>query len=140
MTTPDRIETEHTLSTAVTRYDDLRARDLLAPATARLDDDWPGTAPLGRDEALELLALGEVIIRKAGYGRQLAVRSARAAGASWAQIGAALGTSKQSAWEAHSRWIDQQAEQHGRAGYEGMDEQQAAAARALAGRADRERA
>lgn len=142
MTTPDSIETEHTLSTAVARYDDLRARDLLAPATAGLDDDvpGPGAAPLGRDEALELLALGEVIIRKAGYGRQLTVRSARATGASWAQIGAALGTSKQSAWEAHSRWIDQQAEQHGRIGYEGMDEHEAAAARALAGRADRERA
>ena len=51
---------------------------------------------------------GEVIARKAGYGRQLGVRSARAAGASWAQIGAALGTTKQSAWEAYSRWVDQQ--------------------------------
>ena len=30
---------------------------------------------------LELLALGEVIARKAVYGRQLAVRTARAAGA-----------------------------------------------------------
>jgi hypothetical protein len=49
-----------------------------------------------------------VIARKAGYGRQLAVRSARAAGASWAQIGAALGTTKQSAWEAHARWLDAQ--------------------------------
>ena len=40
------------------------------------------------------------------------------------------------AWEAHNRWIDQQAEQHGRIGYRGMDEQEAAAARALAGPAD----
>jgi len=86
-----------------------------------------------------LLALSEVIARKAGYGRQLTVRSARVAGASWSQIGAALGTSKQSAWEAHSRWIDQQAELHGRIGYKGMDDQQAAAARALAGTADEER-
>ena len=138
MTMPDSIETEHTLSTAVARYDQLRARDLLAPAAASLGGDAPGATPLGRDEALELLALSEVIIRKAGYGRQLTVRSARAAGASWAQIGAALGTSKQSAWEAHSRWIDQQAEQHRRAGYEGLDEQEAAAARTLAGRADGE--
>lgn len=30
------------------------------------------------------------------------IRSARRAGACWAQIGAALGMSKQSAWEAHS--------------------------------------
>ena len=40
---------------------------------------------------LELLALGEVIARKAAYGRQLAVRTARAAGASRSQIGLALG-------------------------------------------------
>ena len=79
-------------------------------------------------EALELLALSEVIVRKAGYGRQLTVRSARMAGASWSQIGSALGTSKQSAWEAHSRWIDQQAERHGRIGYGGLDEQEAATA------------
>jgi hypothetical protein len=55
-----------------------------------------------------MLALGEVIIRKAGYGRQLSVRTARAIGASWAQIGAALGTSKQSVWETHTRWLDEQ--------------------------------
>lgn len=47
----------------------------------------------------------------------------------------ALGTSKQSAWEGPSRWIDQQAGLYGRIGYVGMDEQQAAAARALAGHA-----
>jgi hypothetical protein len=138
MTTPESIEADHTLSTAVARYDELRARDLLAPAGASLDDDVSDATPLDRDEALELLALGEVISRKAGYGRQLTVRSARAAGASWSRIGAALGTSKQSAWEAHSRRIDQQAEQHGHADYEGLDEPEAAAARALAGRADGE--
>jgi hypothetical protein len=44
--------------------------------------------------------------------------------------------SKQSAWEAHSRWIDQQVSQHGRIGYTGLDAQEAAAARALAGSAD----
>jgi hypothetical protein len=92
-----------------------------------------GAAPLTRDEALELLALSEVIARKASYGRQLTVRSARWAGASWSQIGAALGTTKQAAWEAHSRWIDRQAEQHRRSGYQGLDADDAAAARALAG-------
>ncbi len=137
MTTPDSLEYQHTLATAVARYDQLRARDLLASTAAGMkDDDPPGPDPLPRQEALELLALGEVIARKAGYGRQLSVRSARAAGASWSQIGAALGTSKQSAWEAHSRWIDQQARQHGHLGYEGMTEPEAAAARALAGPAD----
>jgi len=81
-------------------------------------------------------ALSEVIARKAAYGRQLTVRSARAAGASWAQIGAALGTAKQSAWEAHNRWIDQQASQRSAYGQPSMDSQQAAAARALAGSPD----
>ena len=139
MTTPDLLERQHTLATAVARFDELRTRDALAPTAADPAGEQPaGTAhpsqtpPLSREEALELLALGEVIARKAGYGRQLGVRSARSAGASWSQIGEALGTSKQSAWEAHSRWIDQQAEQHRRAGYGGMDERDAAAARALA--------
>jgi hypothetical protein len=136
MTTPDSLEREHTLATAVARYDELRARDLLASAVGGMaEDDSPGPGPLPRHEALELLALGEVIARKAGYGRQLTVRSARTAGASWSQIGAALGTSKQSAWEAHSRWIDQQAQQHGELEYEGMNAREAASARALAGRA-----
>jgi|SRR5436190_19412457 len=96
--TPETLEREHTLATAVARYDELRLRATLADAAA----------PLGRDDALELLALGEVIARKAGYGRQLDVRSARAAGASWSQIGAALGTTKQSVWETHTRWIGSQ--------------------------------
>jgi hypothetical protein len=104
-------------------------RDLLAPGADDLPaDEQPG--PLSRQEALELLALSEVITRKAAYGRQLTVRSARAAGASWTQIGAALGTTKQSAWEAHSRWIDQQASRRSAYAHQSMDSQQAAAARA----------
>lgn len=142
MFTPDGLESHFTLLTAVARYDALRTRDALAPdpEDAAADGDGPGLAPLDhdaqpltRDEALELLALGEVIARKAAYGRQLSVRSARRAGASWSQIGAAMGTSKQAAWEAHGRWIDEQAEQHGRMGYVGMDAGDAAAARVLAG-------
>src|SRR5690348_3089693 len=112
-------------------------RDILAPGA----DDLPAGeqhGPLARQEALELLALSEVIARKAGYGRQLTVRTARAAGASWTQIGAALGTTKQSAWEAHTRWIDQQASQRSAYGHPSMDSQQAADARALAGSPDYE--
>lgn len=124
MNAVDAVEREFTLQTAVTRYDELRMRDaLMSPS-------------LSAEEALQMLALGEVIIRKAGYGRQLSVRSARAAGASWTQIGAALGMSKQSAWEAHARWIEEQAEQHRRTGHEGFDAQQAAEARELAGDGD----
>ncbi|MER5649806.1 hypothetical protein [Streptosporangium sp. NPDC002524] len=146
MFTPDSLEGDFTLLTAAARYDELRVRDALAPAAGDAtggehpddpddpdDPADPEVPSLTRDEALELLALGEVVARKAGYGRQLAVRSARAVGASWSQIGAALGTSKQAAWEAHGRWIDDQAEQRRHSGYEGMSERDAAAARALAG-------
>jgi hypothetical protein len=120
MTSPDEMERRTTLVTAAARHDELRLRDSL------------GEPPLEHAEALELLVLGEVIARKASYGRQLGVRSARAAGASWAEIGAALGTSKQAAWEAHGRWIDEQAEQHRRASQEGFDPAAEAAARDLA--------
>jgi len=130
---PDELEHQHTLSTATTRYDELRMRDALAAVAGETGDDTP---PLTRDEALEMLALSEVVIRKAGYGRQTMVRSARASGASWNQIGAALGTSKQAAWEAHNRWIEDQARQHELTGHEGLDPEQAATARDAAGRPD----
>jgi hypothetical protein len=128
MTTPDELEREHTLSTATTRYDDLRMREALA---AMAEDDH--AAALSAAETLELLALSEVVIRKAGYGRQAMVRSARLAGASWTQIGHALGTSKQAAWESHNRWIDEQARQHAQTGYEGLDASQVDEARRWAG-------
>ncbi|WP_203836423.1 hypothetical protein [Winogradskya humida] len=128
MTTPDELEQQHTLSTATTRYDELRMRDALAAMTG--DED---TETLSRSESLELLALSEVVIRKAGYGRQAMVRTARGAGASWTQIGAALGTSKQSAWETHNRWIEDQARQHELTGHQGFDPGEADTARGLAG-------
>ena len=144
MITPGDLERDFTLLTAATRYDELRTREALASVAYDPDEADgsdspaadPGAAPLTRAEALELLALGELIARKAGYGRQLSVRSARRAGASWSQIGAALGTSKQAAWEAHTRWIDGQAEQHRRSGYEGLGPDGVAAARTLAGAPD----
>jgi hypothetical protein len=144
--TPDSLESQHTLATAVARFDELRARDILAdgePEPGAVppgsgDGDLAGPAPLASQQALELLALGEVVARKAAYGRQLTVRSAREAGASWSQIGAALGISKQSAWEGHNRWIDQQVSEHSHIDYTGLDEQEAAAARELAGQADEE--
>ena len=102
--TPDDLERQHTLSTAPTRYDELGMLDGLAPMAG----DGGRGEPLGRDEALEMLALSEVVIRKAGNRRQAMVRAARGTGASWAQIGAALGSTKQAAWEAHHRWAEQQ--------------------------------
>ncbi|MDU0252833.1 hypothetical protein RVN83_06035 [Streptomyces sp. PU10] len=129
MTTPQSIEPEHTLLTAVARLDELRARESLAGFGS------DGEA-LDRPQLLELLALSEVVARKAAYGRQLTVRAAREAGASWSQIGAALGTSKQAAWEAHTRWIDAQEAARGRPGEIGFDAADAADARAVAGRPD----
>lgn len=102
MSDPDELERQHTLTTATQRYDTLRMRDALAAMDP--DDE----SALSAHETLEMLALSEVIIRKAGYGRQAMTRSARRAGASWSQIGTALGTSKQAAWESHQRWLDEQ--------------------------------
>jgi hypothetical protein len=128
MAIPDDLERQHTLATATARYDDLRMRDALAGMTE-------GGA-LSQVEALEMLALSEVVVRKASYGRQAMVRTARAAGASWTQIGAALGSSKQAAWEAHNRWIEDQAHQHERTGYSGLDPGEVDDARGLAGAPD----
>ncbi|HEX5204749.1 MAG TPA: hypothetical protein VFW27_32910 [Actinoplanes sp.] len=132
---PDELEREHTLSTATTRYDELRMRDALA-SVAGQDPERGSATPLSREEALEMLALSEVVIRKAGYGRQAMVRAARGAGASWTQIGSALGSSKQAAWEAHTRWIEEQGRQHERTGYEGLGPDDVASARDLAGGPD----
>jgi hypothetical protein len=134
MITPDTAQTHPTLLSAAARFDELSLRDALA---SMAEEEAAGSGcPLAREEALELLALGEVIARKAAYGRQLTVRSARTAGASWSQVGAALGISKQAAWEAHSQWIEGQAEQHRRNGCGGMDADMADAARTLAGQPD----
>jgi hypothetical protein len=131
MITPDTMPQHLTLLAAAARFDELSLRDALA---SMAEDEPPdGPPPLAREEALELLALGELIARKAAYGRQLAVRSARASGASWSEIGAALGMSKQAASEAHSQWIEDQAEQHRRDGVSGMDPDMADDARLLAG-------
>jgi hypothetical protein len=48
------------------------------------------------------------------------VRTARAPGRRGPRSGPALGSSKQAAWEAHTRWIEDQGHQHDRTGYEGL--------------------
>lgn len=96
MSTPQSIAPRYTLPTAVARLDELRLRGTLAGGGA-------GGERLGRAELLELLALGEAVARKAAQGRRLTVRTAREAGASWSQIGAALGTSERSARETYER-------------------------------------
>lgn len=136
MTSPAELESQHTLRTAVGRYEDLRSRDALASSAGADAVDVAEAEQLSREEVLELLALGEVIMSKAGYGQQLAVRSARIAGASWSAIGRALGMSKQAAWEAHTRWIEDRAGRHRATSYEGLDDTEADRARDLAGRPD----
>jgi hypothetical protein len=132
MTTPASVEHQHTLATAVARYDDLRMCDLLAPAVAP-DGNAPEVPPgiqFSQQEALELLALSQAIARKATYGRELTVRAARAAGASWSQTGAVLGTTMQAAWNSHSRWIE---DQPGHPCYETLDDPRAGADREVDG-------
>jgi len=140
MTSPAELEVQHTLRTAVARYEDLRSRESLTGSASEPAPDVADAERLSAAEVLELLALGEVIARKCSYGRQLSVRNARAAGASWTAIGRALGTSKQAAWEAHTRWIDGQSGRHAAGGFEGLDDAGSAEARRLAGSADEARA
>ena len=136
MTSPDEVERQHTLRTAVARYEELRSREVMADGAAGLSPEVADGERLSAPDVLELLALSEVIARKAGYGQQLAVRTARAAGASWTAIARALGTSKQAAWEAHTRWIDaQSADRRGSDG-EGLDAEETARLRRLAGSPD----
>lgn len=110
----------------------LRSRGSMICERRRRFAEGPGPA-LPATQALELLALSEVITRKVRHGLQLSVRTARLAGASWADIGRSLGISRQAAWEAHMRWIDVQAAQHVEVETEGLDEEQVAQARAWAG-------
>ena len=133
MVSPDELEHDVTLRTAVAKYEALRMRESLVGTSDPDEPDAIDEQLLSRGEELELLALAEVITRKVGYGRQLSVRAARQAGASWSEIGRALGTSKQSAWEAHSRWIDQQVEQNKDNGVAGFDAVQASRARQVTG-------
>ncbi len=119
-----KLEWAWSLPAAVRRFDELRTREAIA--------EGPGPA-LSPAEALELLSLGEVITRKVRYGQQLSVRTARTAGASWADIGRSLGVSRQAAWESHMRWIDGQEARHLKADTEGLDLEQIAKARTWAG-------
>ena len=130
----DDLEHRTTLTAAVARYESLRRRD----SQVEFSDADEQAVALSRAEMLELLALGEIIARKASYGRQLVVGRAREAGASWAEIGQALGVTRQSAWEAHTRWIDGQAAQNRVNDYEGLDDAAADEARRHAGFPDDE--
>jgi hypothetical protein len=141
-TTPEVLASEFSLLTAVTRLDFLSRRDNvvvdLPNDSADDDDDWMRikdvTTSLDVDEALELLALGEVVARKAHEHRHLGIRAALRGGADWRQIARALGTSPRSAWEGHVSWLDGQAKARRAGDPDALDAESIAAARRLAGR------
>ena len=128
--TPEALEPEFTLTTAATRLDFLSRRDSGASALNVVHDDdedhW--NAMKGADtsldtyEALELLALGEVVARKAHDSQLIGLRAALRGGAGWDEISAALGTTPDAAYDAFQDAIARQ-----------LDADAAASARRLAG-------
>lgn len=129
--TPEVLEAEFSLPTAATRLDFLSRRDNgdTTLNTVRDDDDenhWASLrateTQLDVHESLELLALGEVVARKAHDSRLVGIRAALRGGADWEQIAGALGVSPQQAWDT---FLDSVARQ--------LDDDAAANARELAG-------
>ena len=128
--TPEALEQEFSLTTAATRLDFLSRRDNgdTALNTVQQDEDrnWLGLAAsetsLDVHESLELLALGEVVARKAHDSRLVGVRAALRGGAGWEEIAEALGSSPQEAWDGFNTSVTAE-----------LDADAAAAARELAG-------
>lgn len=126
--TPDALAAEFSLTTAATRLDFLSRRDNgdTALNTVRDDDDpWANLkntdTQLDVHESLELLALGEVVARKAHDSRLVGIRAALRGGAGWDQIAEALGVTAEQAYDIFHASIEQ------------LDDAAAAAARDLAG-------
>ncbi|HYH23975.1 MAG TPA: hypothetical protein VD834_01400 [Blastococcus sp.] len=116
--TPEALEAEFSLTTAATRLDFLSRRDNgdTALNTVRDDDadSWStmmdAQTQLDVHEALELLALGEVISRKAHDSQLVGIRAALRGGADWDQIATALGVPPQQAWDAFTESVGRQLE------------------------------
>ncbi|TFV48144.1 hypothetical protein [Blastococcus sp. TF02A-35] len=128
--TPEALEAEFSLTTAATRLDFLSRRDNgdTALNTVR-DEDADSWTTLLHDqttldvhESLELLALGEVIARKAHDSQLVGIRAALRGGAGWEDIAAALGVTPQQAWDSYTESVGRQ-----------LDADAAASARELAG-------
>ena len=140
--TPEVLESEFSLLTAVTRLDFLSRRDNIAVDgandSADDDDDWASFKAVGTsldvEEALELLALGEVVARKAHEHRQTGIRAALRGGASWPEISHAMGVSPRAAWERHVAWLDLQAAARNAGDPDALTADEVADARARAGR------
>ena len=140
--TPEVLESEFSLVTAVTRLDFLSRRDNVVVDgpndSTDDDDDWASfkavDTALDVDEALEMLALGEVVARKAHENRQTGIRAALRGGAQWPEIARAMGVTPRAAWERHVSWLDKQAAARSAGDPDALDAAEVAAARELAGR------
>ncbi|HEY0509755.1 MAG TPA: hypothetical protein VGD12_16975 [Blastococcus sp.] len=128
--TPELLETEFSLTTAATRLDFLSRRDSGRTALNTVRDEnadhWDALrnseTSLDTYEALELLALGEVVARKAHSSQLIGIRAALRGGAGWEQIAEALGVTPEAAWDAFRDAIARE-----------LDADAAASARELAG-------
>jgi hypothetical protein len=133
--TPEALEAEFSLTTAATRLDWLSRRDSGETTLNQVkdvdEDDWSSIKAVGTSldvpEALELLALGEVVSRRAHDSRLVGIRAALRGGAGWDEIAAALGVRPGDAWDAYARAIDEQV------GARALSDDDAASARDLAG-------
>jgi hypothetical protein len=128
--TPDALEAEFSLTTAATRLDFLSRRDSGATSLNTVRDDdadsWESLkdtdTSLDVYESLELLALGEVVSRKAHNSQLVGIRAALRGGASWEHIAEALGVGPDAAWDAFAELVT-----------EHLEDDAAASARELAG-------
>jgi hypothetical protein len=128
--TPEALAAEFSLPTAATRLDFLSRRDsgetTLNTVQDADEDDWSSLKTLDTSldvyEALELLALGEVVARKAHDSQLIGIRAALRGGAGWKEIAEALGTTPDAAYDAFQDAITRQ-----------LDADAAEAARELAG-------
>lgn len=117
--TPEVLDGELSLSAAANRLSYLSRKD--AEATSRpevagppVEDAPPAVwadihaqdTSLDTEEALELLALGEAISRKAHEHDAAAVLAARRAGADWADIALAQGLEPAAAWDQYRDAFD----------------------------------
>lgn len=119
--TPEALEAEFSLTTAATRLDFLSRRDdgdTALNTVSHDGDDWSASlrdtgTQLDVHEALELLALGEVVSRRAHDSQLVGIRAALRGGADWEQIAAALGVTPQQAWDSFAESIDRQLDAEG---------------------------
>jgi hypothetical protein len=116
--TPDALESDFSLTTAATRLDFLSRRDhggtTLNTVQDEDEDHWQSIretdTSLDVYESLELLALGEVISRKAHDSQLVGIRAALRGGATWEQVAEALGVTPQQAWDGFHDSIARQLE------------------------------